>query len=183
MWENRCKVAVSGVGFSKVTRSAEIPLAAHALAAVEEAIADLEAPDVRYRRPGNLPGTAGDRPRRGRRHLDRLGQLRMMARCAGSCPISAGMYPGRHDQHRRRGAAGGERAPRRRVQIRGGVAGDAQPARHLPEPSRRASPGCGAVHRALWLWRPGAGHGGRLYPLVDRASHNQDRRRRWRPWR
>ena len=31
MWENRCKVAVSGVGFSKVTRSAEIPLAAHAL--------------------------------------------------------------------------------------------------------------------------------------------------------
>ena len=34
MWENRCKVAVSGVGFSRVTRSAEIPLAAHALAAV-----------------------------------------------------------------------------------------------------------------------------------------------------
>ncbi len=40
MWENRCKVAVSGVGFSKVTRSAEIPLAAHALAAVKEAVAD-----------------------------------------------------------------------------------------------------------------------------------------------
>src|ERR1700738_709110 len=40
MWENRCKVAVSGVGFSKVTRSAEIPLAAHALTAVKEAIAD-----------------------------------------------------------------------------------------------------------------------------------------------
>ena len=34
MWENRCKVAVSGVGFSKVTRSAEVPLAAHALSAV-----------------------------------------------------------------------------------------------------------------------------------------------------
>ena len=28
MWENRCKVAVSGVGFSKITRSADIPLAA-----------------------------------------------------------------------------------------------------------------------------------------------------------
>jgi hypothetical protein len=28
MWENRCKVAVRGVGFSKVTRSADIPLAA-----------------------------------------------------------------------------------------------------------------------------------------------------------
>src|SRR2546421_11918658 len=40
MWENRCKVAVSGVGFSKVPRSAEIPLAAHALAAVKEAVAD-----------------------------------------------------------------------------------------------------------------------------------------------
>ena len=40
MWENRCKVAVSGVGFSKVTRSAEVPLAAHALTAVKEAVAD-----------------------------------------------------------------------------------------------------------------------------------------------
>src|SRR5215467_1317587 len=40
MWENRCRVAVSGVGFSKVTRSAELPLAAHALTAVKEAVAD-----------------------------------------------------------------------------------------------------------------------------------------------
>src|SRR5246127_3508890 len=40
MWENRCKVAVSGVGYSKVTRSAEVPLAAHALTAVKEAVAD-----------------------------------------------------------------------------------------------------------------------------------------------
>src|SRR5919206_1413441 len=40
MWENRCKVAISGVGFSKATRSAEIPLAAHALTAVKEAVAD-----------------------------------------------------------------------------------------------------------------------------------------------
>src|SRR6201998_1287073 len=39
MWENRCKVAVSGVGFSQVTRSAEISLAAHALTAVQEAVA------------------------------------------------------------------------------------------------------------------------------------------------
>ena len=41
MWENRCKVAVSGVGFSRVTRSAEVPLAAHALTAVKEAVANL----------------------------------------------------------------------------------------------------------------------------------------------
>src|ERR1700758_3611272 len=40
MWENRCKVAVSGVGFSKVSRTAETPLAVHALAAVKEAVAD-----------------------------------------------------------------------------------------------------------------------------------------------
>src|SRR5207244_4721815 len=40
MWENRCKVAVSGVGYSKVSRSADIPLAAHALTAVKEAVAD-----------------------------------------------------------------------------------------------------------------------------------------------
>src|SRR5437899_8540474 len=40
MWENRCKVAVSGVGFSQVSRSAEIPLAAHALTAVNAAVAD-----------------------------------------------------------------------------------------------------------------------------------------------
>jgi acetyl-CoA acetyltransferase len=48
MWENRCKVAVSGVGFSKVTRSAELPLAAHALTAVKEAVADsgLELSDI-----------------------------------------------------------------------------------------------------------------------------------------
>jgi acetyl-CoA acetyltransferase len=40
MWEQRCKVAVSGVGFSRVTRSAEIPLAAHALEAVKGAVED-----------------------------------------------------------------------------------------------------------------------------------------------
>ena len=40
MWEHRCKVAVSGVGFSRVTRSAEIPLAAHALEAVKAAVDD-----------------------------------------------------------------------------------------------------------------------------------------------
>lgn len=29
MWENLCKVAVGGVGYSKITCSAEIPLAEH----------------------------------------------------------------------------------------------------------------------------------------------------------
>ena len=40
MWQHRCKVAISGVGFSKVTRSADVPLAAHALEAVKAAVAD-----------------------------------------------------------------------------------------------------------------------------------------------
>src|SRR3989442_3765622 len=40
MWEHRCKGAGSGVGFSRVTRSAEIPLAAHALEAVKGAVED-----------------------------------------------------------------------------------------------------------------------------------------------
>src|ERR1041384_6879375 len=40
MWEQRCKISISGVGFSKVTRSAELPLAAHALEAVKGAVAD-----------------------------------------------------------------------------------------------------------------------------------------------
>ena len=40
MWDNRCKIAVSGVGYSKVSRLADVPLAAHALAAVKDAVAD-----------------------------------------------------------------------------------------------------------------------------------------------
>ena len=40
MWDNRCKIAVSGVGFSKATRTAERPLAAHALDAVKAAVED-----------------------------------------------------------------------------------------------------------------------------------------------
>jgi acetyl-CoA acetyltransferase len=40
MWDNRCKVALSGVGYSKATRLADRPLAAHALDAVKAAVAD-----------------------------------------------------------------------------------------------------------------------------------------------
>ena len=140
-----------------------MPLAAHALTAVKEAVADSRARDVRHRRSGDLSGTAGDRPRRGRRHLDRLGQLH-----DGDAEIAGPdlAHPGRHDQYRRRRAAGGQRAARRGVQLRGGMAGDAQPARHLPEPAERHRAGRRPVHRALRLRRPGPGHGGRLYPLA-----------------
>lgn len=40
MWDNRCKVAVSGVGFSDVTRTAQTPLTVHALQAVRAAVED-----------------------------------------------------------------------------------------------------------------------------------------------
>ena len=48
MWDNRCKIAVSGVGYSKVSRLADMPLAAHALEAVKGAVADsgLEMSDI-----------------------------------------------------------------------------------------------------------------------------------------
>ena len=48
MWDNRCKIAISGIGYSKVSRSADIPLAAHALEAVNGAVADsgLEMVDI-----------------------------------------------------------------------------------------------------------------------------------------
>ena len=40
MWENRCKIAVSGVGYSRATRTAEVPLTVHALEAVKGAVED-----------------------------------------------------------------------------------------------------------------------------------------------
>lgn len=40
MWDSRCKVAISGVGFSDVTRKPEVPLAAHALQAVRRAVGE-----------------------------------------------------------------------------------------------------------------------------------------------
>ncbi len=63
---------------------------------------------------------------------------------------------------------------RRCVQVRGGVAGDAQPARHLPEPAERHGSRCDAVHRTLWLRRSGTGHGGRLYKMA-RAEQPEPR--------
>ena len=40
MWDNRCKIAVSGVGYSRATRTAEVPLTVHALEAVKGAVED-----------------------------------------------------------------------------------------------------------------------------------------------
>ena len=129
------------------------------------------AADVRHRWPGDLSGTAGDRARGGGRHLRRVGQLHDGDAEAAQPDVA---HPGGNDEHRWRRAAGGERAARRRVQIRGGVAGDAQPARHLSEPARRLCAGCRAVHRTVRLRRSGAGHGGRVYTLA-RAERPEPR--------
>ena len=119
--------------------------------------------DVRHRRPGDLSRTAGDRTRGGRRHLRRVRQLHDGDAEAAQPDLA---HPGGNHEHRWRRAAGGECPARRRVQIRGGVAGDAQPARHLSEPARRARGRCHAVHRALRLRRSGPGHGGCVYTLA-----------------
>ncbi len=167
MWENRCKVAVSGVGFSQGHALGRDPARRSCADRGQGGGRRFGARDVRHRRSGDLSGIAGDRARRGRRHLDRVGQLH-----DGDAEIAQSQlaHPGRHDQHRRCGATGGQRIARRGVPIRGGVAGDAQPARHLPEPARRLRAGRRPVHRPLRLWRSGAGHGGRLYPLARAAQ-------------
>ena len=123
----------------------------------------LGAADGGHRRPGDLSGTAGDRARGGGRHLRRVGQLHDGDAEAARSDVA---HPGGNDEHRWRRAAGGERAAGGGVQIRGGVAGDAQPARHVPKPAGRACGGGGAVHRTLWLRRSGTGHGGRVYTLA-----------------
>jgi len=122
---------------------------------------------VRHRRSDDLSGTAGHGPRGGRRHLGRVSQLH-----DGDAEIAQPQlaHPGRNDQHRRRRAAGGQRIACRGVQLRGGVAGDAQSARHLPEPPGHPRAGRRAVYRALWLWRTGAGDGGRLYKMARAAQ-------------
>ena len=57
-----------------------------------------------------------------------------------------------------------------RLQVRGGLARDAQPQGHLPEPARHLRPGRGAVHRAVRLRRSGTGHGGRVHALAGAAQ-------------
>ena len=121
------------------------------------------AADVRHRRSGDLSGTAGDRACRGGWHLRRVGQLHDGDAEAAGLELA---YSGGDDQHRWCCAAGGERAAGGGVQIRCGVAGDAQPARHLSELARRLRAGCHAVHRTVRFRWSGAGYGGRIYTLA-----------------
>ena len=171
MWENRCKIAVSGVGYSKVTRSADIPLAAHALTAVKEAVADsgLQMSDI------DGLATYPELPATGHAEVDGISIVSvncMMAmlklpNLTWHIQVGTTNIGGAVQQAVNALLAGS-------VQIRGGVAGDAQPARHLPEPAQRHGGRRDPVHRALRLWRAGAGHGGRLYAMA-RAEQPEPR--------
>ena len=172
MWENRCKIAVSGVGYSKVSRLADIPLAAHALTAVKEAVADTGLQMADIDGLATYPGAARHRPCRGRRDLGRLGQLHDGDAETAEPDLA---HPGRHDQYRRRGAAGGQRAPRRRVQIRRRVAGDAQPARHLPEPAHRQAAGATQFTAPYGFGGPGQGMAVAYTRWLERNSQTRDK--------
>ena len=167
MWENRCKIALSGVGYSKVTRSADLPLAAHALEAVKGAVADsgLKMADI------DGLSTYPELPATGHAEVDGISVVSVNCMMAMlKLPNLTWHIQVGDNQHRRRRAAGGQRAACRRVQVRRGVAGDAQPQGHLPEPAgrargrrRRSSP-----RRTASAARPG--HGGGVHALARAAQ-------------
>ena len=112
-----------------------------------------------------LPAT-GTRDRR--RHQHRVGELH-----DGDveAPESRVAHPDGNGEHRRRRAAGGQCAARGHVQVRGRMAGDAQPEGHVSESAcGHARERRGSIHCALRLRRPGTGHGGRVYALAREAQ-------------
>ena len=167
MWENRCKVAVSGVGFSKVTRSAEMPLAAHALTAVKEAVADsgLQMSDI------DGLATYPELPATGHAEVDGISIVSV------NCMMAMLKLPNL-TWHIQVGTTNIGGAVQQAVNaLLAGVCKYAVVwrAMHNPRGTYQNLPGghgAGrrAVHRALRLWRPGAGHGGRLYPMARTAQ-------------
>ena len=123
--------------------------------------------DVGHRRVGDLSGLAGEGTRAGGRHQHRVRQLHDGD---AEAPEPRLAHPDRVCEYRRRRSAGRQRAARGGMQVCGGLAGDAQPARHLPEPARHVCTRSGSVHRAIWLRRSGARHGGRVHPLARKAQ-------------
>ena len=168
MWENRCKVAVSGVGFSQVTRTAETPLAAHALQAVKAAVEDsgLELfrtstgwqPIRSCRRRGHAQGG---------RHQHRVRQLH-----DGDAEASE---PRRHIQTGTVNIGGAVQQA-----VNAPLAGVCKyavvwRAMHNPRGTYQNLPGTYAhgadqFHALYGLWRTRARHGGRVYPLARKAQ-------------
>ena len=166
MWENRCKVAVSGVGYSKVTRSAEIPLAAHALTAVKEAVADsgLRLEDI------DGLATYPELPATGHAEIDGISVVSV------NCMMAMLKLPNL-TWHIQVGTTNIGGAVQQAVNaLLAGVCKYAVVwrAMHNPRGTYQNLPGANAagrraVHRALWLRRAGAGHGGRIYALAGAA--------------
>ena len=167
MWENRCKIAVSGVGYSKVTRSAEMPLAAHALTAVKEAVADsgLQMSDI------DGLATYPELPATGHAEVDGISVVSV------NCMMAMLKLPNL-TWHIQVGTTNIGGAVQQAVNaLLAGVCKYAVVwrAMHNPRGTYQNLPGAyaagrHAVHRALRLRRAGAGHGGRLYALARAAQ-------------
>ena len=121
---------------------------------------------VGHRRAGDLSGAAGDGPRGGGRRHHRVRQLHDGDAEAPE-PLLA--RAGRDGEHRRGRPTGDQRAARRRMQIRCGLARDAQPEGHLSEPARHLRPGRLAVHRSVRIRRARTRNGRRLHALARAA--------------
>ena len=176
MWENRCKVAVSGVGFSKVTRSAEIPLAAHALEAVKGAVADsgLAMSDI------DGLATYPELPATGHAVVDGITIVSV------NCMMAMLKLPNLtwHIQVETVNIGGAVQQAvnallagvcKYAVVWRAMHNPQAAPTRTLPGTLR---PRRDAVHRAVRVRRSGAGHGRRLHALAGAAR--PETARRWR---
>ena len=167
MWENRCKVAVSGVGFSKVSRSADIPLAAHALTAVKEAVADsgLQMSDI------DGLATYPELPATGHAEVDGISVVSV------NCMMAMLKLPNL-TWHIQVGTVNIGGAVQQAVNaLLAGVCKYAVVwrAMHNPRGTYQNLPSGNAgrrdaVHRALRVWRAGAGDGGRLYPMARKEQ-------------
>ena len=166
MWDNRCKVAVSGVGYSKVTRSADIPLAAHALEAVKGAVADsgLQMADI------DGLATYPELPATGHAEVDGISVVSV------NCMMAMLKLPAL-TWHIQVGTTNiGGAVQQAANALLAGVCKYAVVwrAMHNPRGTYQNLPGAlrvrrGAVHRAVRVRRPRTRHGGRLYALAGTA--------------
>ena len=175
MWEHRCKVAVSGVGFSRVTRSAEIPLAAHALEAVKGAVEDsgLAMADI------DGLATYPELPATGHAVIDGVTIVSV------NCMMAMLKLPNLawHVQVETVNIGG---AVQQAVNaLLAGVCKYAVVWRAMHNPKGTYQnlpgtlrPGRDAVHRAVRIRRPGPGHGRRLHALA--GATRPETGRRWR---
>src|SRR6202789_2515642 len=173
MWDNRCKIAVSGVGYSKVSRMADMPLAAYALEAVRGAVADsgLQMADI------DGLATYPELPATGHAEVDGISVVSV------NCMMAMLKLPNL-TWHIQVGTTNIGGAVQQAVNaLLAGVCKYAVVwrAMHNPRgtyqnlPSGMAA-GAAPIHPPLRLRRPRPGHGGRLYALAgkERPDPRQD---------